>query len=92
MPILLPNVPRSPFAGSCFLEPAQYALHFFTELWHGTMVVDGETWSDVPVCATLRSLQAHPDYGVAKAYFLTQVGQALEQEGGNSQWLETELP
>ncbi len=80
------------------LEPAPYALEYLLS-WLADVTVNGQVMKNQPVFPLIRKMLAHPEeFGItphdaqqARALFLEQAGQALEEEGGRREWLEKEL-
>lgn len=89
---------RIPYPGGCVLEPAPYALEYLLK-WPTDITVKGEVLKNQKVFPFIRALLADPGkYGLsaeeaaeARDLFVRLAGEALEQEGGQRQWLEKEL-
>ncbi|WP_425147966.1 hypothetical protein [Deinococcus sp.] len=89
---------RIPYPGGCVTEPAFFALDYLVK-WRANVMIGEQPHPDAEVLTLLKAVIADPEsYGVttadaqaAKAQFLEQAGQALEQEGGQRAWLEREF-
>ncbi|MFC4452800.1 hypothetical protein [Deinococcus sonorensis] len=87
-----------PYQGGCVTEPAFFALDYLVN-WRADVTVAGVLHPDAPVLPLLKAVLADPQqYRVtpeqaeaARAQFLEQAGQALEQQGGQRAWLEREF-
>lgn len=89
---------RIPYPGGCVLEPAPYALEYLLK-WPTDITVNGQTYSNKQVFPFIRDLLADPakfgitaqDAAAARELYLQLAGQALEQEGGQREWIEKEF-
>ncbi|WP_339096396.1 hypothetical protein WDJ50_03560 [Deinococcus sp. VB142] len=90
--------PKIPYPGGCVLEPAPYALEYLL-IWPADVTVKGKVYPNKKVFPFLRELLSDPAaYGLTHAeaeagrdLYLQLAGQALEQEGGQVEWLEREF-
>lgn len=97
--ISFPSPGLPPYKGGCVTEPAFFALDHLVK-WRADVTVGTELHRNAPVLDLLKAVAADPQhYGVtaadaqtARARFLDQAGQTLEQEGGQRSWLEKEFP
>ena len=96
--IQFPSPQRIPYPGGCVTEPALYALDYLVK-WRADVTVGAQMYPQAEVLPLLRAVLQNPaaygvtgtDAQIAKARFLDQAGQALEQEGGERAWLEREF-
>lgn len=89
---------KIPYPGGCVLEPAPYALEYLLK-WPADITVKGQVYKNEQVFPFVRGLLADPQkYGLSAAeaeaardLYLELAGQALEQEGGQREWLAKEF-